>query len=483
MVWGAAGALLGLAARWARHRAADRGARCSALAIGASCYLHDTASRSPIVAADLRCATRFDVADAAAGRLPARGARAGSVGALARARRDGAPRAPASSRRVVARRRAARPAARRPARATTPVVLRALTPDAVGPLARAAGVLRRRSRCSSPRAASPARRRRAWQLAVAVAALSAALHVLHGFNHGTLASAARARSCSSRGGSDFDRAGRRPRRGTCSLDAARRRARRRSPSTALAALWVNRIDGRPAVHARAFAAARDRERAARAPRPRLAAPRRRLRRLVPALARSCSASRRRSGSLVGWLAPWRHRVRQEAHERELAPGARPRAGAPTRWRRSCSAPTSRTSSPPASRRSSPTASSAASRSSPATRSARRRRSSRCVARVRRARPRRDWRIAILGASERWLAALPRRTACMRSTTATRRRRRRRFSLEGRAIRKVRQSVHRLEQAGLPRRRACARARSTPTLRASSRRSRAPGAAGSPSAGS
>ena len=108
----------------------------------------------------------------------------------------------------------------------------------------------------------------------------------------------------------------------------------------------------------------------------------------------------------------------------------------------------------------------ASRSSRATRSGRRRRS---AARrpVHRASPRaRGWRIAILGASERCLDALPRRTGCRRSTTATRRCvETASFSLEGRAIRKVRQSVHRLERAGYRARGAARRARSTGELRA------------------
>ena len=60
---------------------------------------------------------------------------------------------------------------------------------------------------------------------------------------------------------------------------------------------------------------------------------------------------------------------------------------------------------------------------------------------------RDWRIAILGASEHWLAlyrvhglhTLYHGDEAVVDTSE--------FSLEGRAIRKVRQSVHRLEQAG------------------------------------
>ena len=96
---------------------------------------------------------------------------------------------------------------------------------------------------------------------------------------------------------------------------------------------------------------------------------------------------------------------------------------------------------------------------------------------------RDWRVAILGASERGstlyaaqgLHALYHGDEAIVDTAA--------FSLEGRAIRKVRQSVHRLEHAGYTRARYSGRASSTPTCGGSSRRSRERGAATRPSAGS
>ena len=95
---------------------------------------------------------------------------------------------------------------------------------------------------------------------------------------------------------------------------------------------------------------------------------------------------------------------------------------------------------------------------------------------------RGWRVAILGVSERWLPLYERHG--LRALyhgdeaivdTAT-------FSLEGRPIRKVRQSVHRLEREGYTAR-VLGRRPSTAACAPSSRRSRAPGAAPSRSAAS
>jgi lysyl-tRNA synthetase, class II len=66
-------------------------------------------------------------------------------------------------------------------------VLHSLTPDAVGPLARAAGALTGVALLVAARGLAR-RRRRAWQVAAAVAGASTALHVLNGLNEGTLAS-------------------------------------------------------------------------------------------------------------------------------------------------------------------------------------------------------------------------------------------------------------------------------------------------------
>jgi lysyl-tRNA synthetase class 2 len=66
-------------------------------------------------------------------------------------------------------------------------VMRALTPDAVGPLTRAAAALVGLALLVAARGLAR-RRRDAWRVATGLAALSAALHVLHGLNDGTLAS-------------------------------------------------------------------------------------------------------------------------------------------------------------------------------------------------------------------------------------------------------------------------------------------------------
>src|SRR6185295_18893798 len=66
-------------------------------------------------------------------------------------------------------------------------LLHSLTPDAVGPLAHALGVFAAVAMLVAARGLAR-RRRRAWQVATAVAVLSTTVHVLHGLNHGTLAS-------------------------------------------------------------------------------------------------------------------------------------------------------------------------------------------------------------------------------------------------------------------------------------------------------
>jgi len=66
-------------------------------------------------------------------------------------------------------------------------LIRAVTPDAVGPLTRAAGALVGLALLVAARGLAR-RRRTAWRVATALAGLSAVLHVLHGLNDGTLAS-------------------------------------------------------------------------------------------------------------------------------------------------------------------------------------------------------------------------------------------------------------------------------------------------------
>src|SRR5205823_1234800 len=67
-------------------------------------------------------------------------------------------------------------------------LLHSLTPDSVGPLAHAAGVLVAVALLVAARGLAR-RRHRAWQVATALAFFSVLLHVLHGFNHGSLVSA------------------------------------------------------------------------------------------------------------------------------------------------------------------------------------------------------------------------------------------------------------------------------------------------------
>ncbi len=66
-------------------------------------------------------------------------------------------------------------------------VVRALTPDGAAPFTRAAAALIGLALLAAARGLAR-RRREAWRVATALAALSAALHVLHGLNSGTLAS-------------------------------------------------------------------------------------------------------------------------------------------------------------------------------------------------------------------------------------------------------------------------------------------------------
>ena len=195
-----------------------------------------------------------------------------------------------------------------------------------------------------------------------------------------------------------------------------------------------------------------------------------VRRVVPALGASAGArrdggDRRRRGSRRGAIASARRRTSGSSRARSC------RHGEWTRSRRSCCARTSRTSSARTSRRSWPTAWSAAWRSSRATRSARRSSSTsssaRFVAYARDARladrdPRRVR--ALAGALPRARAArpLPRRRGGGRRGVVLARRPR---DPQGAPVRAP-------ARAGrLPARSAARRARSTPELRASSRRSR------------
>jgi len=319
-------------------------------------------------------------------------------------------------------------------------LLRTLTPGAVGPLAHAAGAIVGLALVFAARGLVR-RRRRAWQLAVALSALATALHVLHGLGPGTLVSA-----------------------GLLILLVARRHefvlpgdtqtrfliverlalAAATIVAYGVTAIWLNAatadqpftfgfglrevargvvgIDLRGSPHLSGF-----------------------FGQWFP-LSLLLAALAATAWIVVGWLAPWRHRVQQETIERQRAHDLVRRFGAdtlaPFALRRDKSYFFSEDGSAFLAYRvvggvaivtGDPIGPAAA---FPAL-------VERFVAHAHE----RDWRIAILGASERWLDlyrahglhALYHGDEAVVDTHA--------FNLEGRAIRKVRQSVHRLEKAG------------------------------------
>jgi len=315
-------------------------------------------------------------------------------------------------------------------------LLRNLTPDAVGPLARAAGALAGVVLLVAARGLSR-RRRRAWQLAVVVAGASAVLHVLHGLNDGTLASVvvlcvlvARRR--------DFDRPG----------DLS---TRRRTAAQAMAALvaiaaygsialWLNRMAADQPFTG--TFAVRVLLQSLRGGSPHLAGD---FGDWFPlSLLLLCGAAL--LWLLSGWLAPWRHRVLEQEHERELARALVHAWGVDTLAPFVLRADKSyffnadesaflafRVLGGVAIVSGDPVGAPEA--FSPLV--------GRFVAHAHQ----RDWRVAILGASERCLPlyaahglhALYHGDEAVVETAS--------FSLEGRPIRKVRQSVHRLQLAG------------------------------------
>jgi len=319
-------------------------------------------------------------------------------------------------------------------------LLRSFTPDAVGPLAHATGALLAVGLLVAARGLAR-RRRRAWQIALAFAGLSTVMHVLHGFSHGTLVSAVIVVVLLARR-HDFDGPG----------DAATKHliAARLSIAVGaigvygLSALWLNRIAADQSFTL-GFAG----------------------REIVRGLfGLELHGSPHLAGHfgdwfplsllllgaaamlwiLAGWLAPWRHRVLQLERERELARTLVHAWGADTL-------------APFVLRRDKSYFFGDDERAFLAYRVVGgvaivsgdpigpRELGDRLVTRfVEHARSR-DWRVAILGASEQWLPVYARHglhalyhgDEAIVDTAA--------FSLDGRAIRKVRQSVHRLERAG------------------------------------
>ena len=435
LVWAVAAALLGLYARWARiERLAA--ALLFAVAVSTWCYLETGVSIAVVRQVSARDA--FDVA----ARLEAiylPGAlvavAAAALGVVRRSRR----RPPLLVASLVAV-----GAALNLMHAVLPGedagLLRDLTPDAVGPLARATGVVLSVALLVASRGLAR-KRHRAWQVAVTVAVLSASLHVLRGFNHGTLASAVILTLLVARR-HDFDGPG-----DTSTRRLVLSRAVIGVSSIAIygmGALWLNRIDADQPFTAR-FASNEI---------------------AGGLLGLRVHGSPHLSGGfgdwyplslvllgslatvwiLAGWLAPWRHRVRQEQHERELARALVHAAGADTLAPFVLRADKAyfftedeaaflayRVVGGVAIVSGDPIGATQSFESL----------LERFVAHAHA----RDWRLAILGASERWLPlyarhglhALYHGDEALVDVDL--------FTLEGRGIRKVRQSVHRLQRAG------------------------------------
>ena len=319
-------------------------------------------------------------------------------------------------------------------------LLRSLTPDAVGPLAHATSILAAIALLVAARGLAR-RRRRAWQIAVAVSGLSTILHVLHGLNDGTLASVVVLVVLVARR-HDFERPG----DDTTRTVVLARAVVSVSALTlyGLAALWLNRVNADQPFTAR-FAAdeiARGALGLRIAGSPHLAGPFGDWFPLSLLLLTISSVG----WVLAAWLAPWRHRVRHEHRERELAHSLVHAWGVDTL------APfvlrTDKSYFFSANERAflayrvvGGVAIVSGDPIGPSDEF------DDLVRRFIDHAHKRDWRIAILGASQRRLTlyaahglhALYHGDEAVVDTTT--------FSLEGRPIRKVRQSVHRLEKAG------------------------------------
>jgi lysyl-tRNA synthetase class 2 len=319
-------------------------------------------------------------------------------------------------------------------------LLHSLTPDPVGPLAHAAGILVSVAMLVAARGLAR-RRHRAWQVATALATFAVVLHVLHGFDHGSLVSAFVLALLVARR-HDFDRPGDITTRGLLA-----ERLAMAVPAIgvyAIVALWLNRM---AADQTFTFRFALDET-------------------LHGLLALNLHGSTHFTGAfgnwfplsllmlgvaavawiLTGWLAPWRHRVVQAERERTLAKAL------VLAWGVDTLAPfvlradksyffTDDEEAFLAYRVVSGVAIVSGDPIGPPERSAE------LIASFVDHAHSRDWRIAILGASEHSLPlyaqhglhALYHGDEAIVDTAT--------FSLEGRAIRKVRQSVHRLGHAG------------------------------------
>lgn len=435
LVWLTVAAVLGLYARWAR---VDRltAALLLGIAVGAFTYLETAVSIAVVRQVAMR-----DALDAAARlKVVYLAATLVAIGAAALARpRSFAGRGPAVVAALVA------------VGAGLDVLwvvlpgpnrglLHSLTPDAFGPFARAAGALTAIALLLAARGLAR-RRRRAWQVASALAAVSTTLHVLHGFNDGTLASAVVLVVLVARR-NDFDRPG----------DTATRHlilSRIVVVACVIAAygslaLWLNRLAADQSFTA-GFAA------------------RELFRGLFALEVRGSPHLAGMFGDwfplslfllgaagtlwvVAGWLAPWRHRVTQLERERQTAQALVRAFGADTLAPFVLRADksyffTDDESAFLAYRVVGGVAIVSGDPIGPPNRA------DELMGRFVAHAHRRDWRVAILGASEAWLPqyaqhglhALYHGDEAIVDTES--------FSLDGRPIRKVRQSVHRLQNAG------------------------------------
>jgi lysyl-tRNA synthetase class 2 len=434
LVWGVAASLLGAYARWARIERLTA-AVILGLGIGVWSYLQVGISMAIVRQVSVRPA--LDIA--ARLQLVYLSAAVVAVGAAALARPRPDKRAPLVIATVVAMGGLLNLIhGMLPGRNAG--LLHSITPDAVGPLAKAFGIFAAVAMLVASRGLAR-RRHRAWQVATSVTALSATIHVLHGFNHGTLASAVVlvlliARRHDFDGPGDTDSRGLVVRRAATVVGAI--------GVYAVVALWLNRTAADQPLTLR-FA----------------------LRETFDGLfALNLRGSPHLVGAfgdwfplsililgigstlwvVAGWIAPWRHRVVQEERERVVA------RALVHAWGIDTLAPfvlrsdksyffTADETAFLAYRVVSGVAIVSGDPIGP------RDRLDELIGRFVDHAHHRDWRVAILGASEGFLPLY--RAHGLHSLyhgdeaivdTAS-------FTLDGRPIRKVRQSVHRLEQAG------------------------------------
>jgi lysyl-tRNA synthetase class 2 len=434
IVWGVAAALIGAYARWARI---ERTTAAVVLGLGVGIWSYLQVGVSMAVVRQIPVRPALDIA--ARLQLVYLSAAVVALGAAALARPRRVERAPILVAAVVASGGLLNLIhGMLPGRNAG--ILHGITPDAVGPLAKASGVFAAVAMLVASRGLAR-RRHRAWQVATAVTGLSAAIHVLHGFNHGTLASAVVLVLLIARR-HDFDRPGDTESRGLVARRVATVIAA--IGLYALVALWLNQtaadqpltlrfalretLDGLLALNVRGS--------------PHLVGPFGDwfpLSLLLLGIASTLWV-------VAGWIAPWRHRVVQEERERSVA------RALVHAWGVDTLAPfvlrsdkayffTADEAAFLAYRVVSGVAIVSGDPIGPHDRL------NELIGSFVEHAHHRDWRVAILGASEGFLPlyaahglhSLYHGDEAIVDTAS--------FSLDGRPIRKVRQSVHRLEQAG------------------------------------